>query len=204
MVSVGVSIGDDDANAVARRLLGTATDLDPKAAKAALASFAQLAVSEHIDWLLGRTRYRSLSELQIERIGAIFAEVMSTEIPTATRLYNDLGLSHGQAVYVARVLADRQLSTWRERARAALVEQVSAKLDQAKKNVNEGRAEADVQLNLSKLATRELESTFEQAFRGDPSINPPKRQTSVGDLNFMGVESGTVLALAKVLGLLGD
>jgi hypothetical protein len=59
-------------------------------------------------------------------------------------------------------------------------------------------------LNLSKLATRELESTFEQAFRGDPSINPPKRQTSVGDLNFMGVESGTVLALAKVLGLLGD
>jgi hypothetical protein len=203
MVSVGVSIGDDDANAVARRLLGSATDLDPKAAEAALASFAQLGVSEHVDWLLGRTRYRSLSELQTERIGAIFAAVMSTEIPTATRLYNDLGLSHGQAMYVARVLADRQLSTWRERARATLVEQISAKLEQATKNVDEDRAEADVQLNLSKLATRELETAFEQAFREDDVISPPKRLNSIGDLNFVGVESGTVLALAKVLGLLG-
>ncbi len=197
-----MSIGDDDARAVAKRLIGM--NGNPDTAADVIAAFAQLAVSEHVDWLLGRTRHRSLSEMQIDRIAAIFGQVLPTEVPTATRLYNDLGLSHGQAIYVARVLADRQLSTWRERALKDLIKQIAAKLDKARENVGNDRGEAELQLHLTKLATRELEAAFEQAFRDDELINPPKRQSSIGDLNFVAVASATVVALAKTLGLTGD
>jgi hypothetical protein len=204
MARFEVSIDDEEMEAIARRLLGaTAAQNDDgrDAAREAISAFAQLAFDEHLDWILGRTRYRSLSELQIERVAAIFDRITPTEIPSTTRLYNDLGLSHGQATYVARVLADRQLSTWRETARDELVAQIKGKLAKAKQNKDDGRGEAELQLTLSTLAIRELGLVFESAFAHDTLIAPWKRSSSVGNLQFISTESATVIALARELDL---
>jgi hypothetical protein len=202
-----VSIDDQEVEDIARRLLGaTALDGDENgdAARHAISAFVQLAFDEHRDWMLGRTRYRSLSELQIERVAAIFDRIAPTEIPSRTRLYNDFGLSHGQAMYVARVLADRQQSTWRDTARKQLVGEIAGKLAKAKENSAGGRGEAGLQLTLSTLAIRELELVFESAFGHDAPIAPWRRSGAVGNLHFIDVESATVIALARQLGLTVD
>jgi len=57
----------------------------------------------------------ALTDVMGGHISAMVDALPST-MPTSTRLYNDFGLSHGQATYVARVLADRELSSWRKSA----------------------------------------------------------------------------------------
>jgi hypothetical protein len=199
-----IPIDDEAVEAISRGLLGgTATQngMDSAAARDAVSTFVQLAFDEYRDWILGRTRYRSLSELQIERVAAIFNRIMPTEIPSTTRLYNDFGLSHGQATYVARVLADRQLSAWRQIARDELVAQIKGKVAKAKQNQEDGRGEAELQLTLSTLAIRELELVFEAAFTHDTLIAPWKRSNSVGNVHFIATESTTLIALARELDL---
>jgi hypothetical protein len=207
MATFEVSMADENVDEIAGRLLGArqpSNHLDNDATRDAISALAQLALDEYVDWMLGRTRFRSLSELQIERIATIYDRITRTEVPSKTRLYNDFGLSHGQATYVARVLADRQLSTWRDTARSELIAQLEGKLGKAEENSENGRGEAELQLILSTLAIRELELVFESAFADNTLIAPWKRSSSVGNLHFIAVESATVIALARQLGLSVD
>lgn len=197
-MALSVDLGDGDADDLAARILGR-KPTDSAERDAAVSSFAQLAVDEHVRWILGAERFRTLTELQTERVARLF-EGPANGRPSVSRLYNDLSMSHGQAGYVARVLADRLQGSWRVEAKGEVRTALTSVEPRARKNVEESNdPSAHLTVRMSSMAKREFELVFEQIVEGGEELGSPIAQQSVGDQRFISVESEVVLRVLEEL-----
>ena len=80
-----------------------------------------LAVGAWLSWLSGEKRYNSLTEQYTDWIEQIYKNLLpQTEAPSVDRLFNSFNVPYGQAQYIARVLTNRTLASWRAQAREEL------------------------------------------------------------------------------------
>jgi hypothetical protein len=84
-----------------------------------------LAVAEWLAWITGRRRSASLTDLEMDRIMALFERLEPTNEVQVGRLYNNFNLSFGRAQYLARAISDRQI----RRLNAAALLELIAELD---------------------------------------------------------------------------
>jgi hypothetical protein len=61
-----------------------------------LRDFRESALAEYVNWLVGRTRFTSLAELDTYRILHLFLDIR-VEVPTVESLVDEIGLSVGRA-----------------------------------------------------------------------------------------------------------
>jgi hypothetical protein len=144
-------------------------------------SIAQLAAESWIDLVAGRNRYRSLTEQYLNWLDKIYAHVLTDEEPSERRLYTRLHFPYGQAQYLARILREQHLGSWRKRSLHQLRAELEAKRTDAKKFVKDGRGEEQVALNISKGSKVELDNILgtlvERRVQG---ISPVKTVGSMG------------------------
>ena len=105
MANITIEVDEDDLSDLSRAFDGG--DRQELAVK-----FAGLALAEHLDWITGRARYRSLTEEHLARIERIYEDMLpETEAPSFNRLYNSFNLPHGQAMYLAERSPTRRYGT---------------------------------------------------------------------------------------------
>ena len=177
------------------KTFGATSDAD-KTRKAS--AFAANAWEEYFGWIAGTKRLRSLSELQVERIAALYQNadlVEPEESPTFERLYNDFHLAHGQALYACRVLFDQNLAKWRGKAREEIKRSLAAVRQTARTKVDRGDAQTTIAVTVSKLGGVELKQLFDNLWNADHAIILPQPGIRFGNAIGFDIPASTVLAL---------
>lgn len=159
--------------------------------------FAGIAVEELLGWILGEKRYRSVTELQISWIEQIYLSLFPDKMPKATVLYNSFNIPYGQATYIARVLAEKDLPAWRGRARNELKSRLEDQKEEAKSNVDAGGQDRFVkrQITVTKLASLELFRIATEIWEDDKSFKLPERRPGIGDVVNVDIPSVSILTL---------
>ena len=144
--------------------------------------FAQLAVESWIDWLSGETRYTSLTQQYADWIETIYVNLLpEDEPPSVDRLYNDFNIPFGQAQYITRVLNNKTLTHWRQKAIQQLKSAMENKLPEVDEWLANGESLLKAEITLDKLSYLELKSICDRLFRlnmGD--FIPPNYQSKGG------------------------
>lgn len=167
---------------------------DEEAAAGACERFAALAFRLFYDWITGAKRYRSLTEQYIEWVANIYTELLPPEeSPNVFRLYNKFNIPHGQATYICRVLNERALAHWRERAVAELRIALEEKREKAQGFVDKAEPERMMVVKVSNLASLELRNITNTLFSVDHSILPPTVSSSYGEIRSVSVPAQTLL-----------
>jgi len=134
-----------------------------------LNALAKMAADSWVDWLSGSKRYSSLTEQYADWAEDIYVSLLpEDEAPSADRLYNSFSIPYGQAQYIARLLNNKTLTQWRQRAMDQLKSRMEDKLAEADDILRSGDATVDVEVIMSKLAYLELRAIYERLFEEDP------------------------------------
>jgi len=143
---------------------------------------AELAVGSWVDWLSGQGRYTSLTEQYTEWIESIYVRILpKDECPTADRLYNSFNVPFGRAQYIARVLSDKTLTRWRQRAIERLRSAMATRLDEVEGWVKKGDGELNAEIRVDKLSYRELKGVCDRLFEQYPDeFVPPEYKLKMG------------------------
>ncbi len=107
VMDITISLGDEHLPAI-----DAAFDLaDATAAqkREAYKKFSLLATTLLSKWIAGSARYRSLTEMNIETVQALYEQLLTEEAPSADRLFNKFKLPPGQAAYIARFLMEKEV-----------------------------------------------------------------------------------------------
>src|SRR5271157_2790090 len=80
-----------------------------------LAKLVTLALTQWTTFLLGKRRFRSITELYIDWFGRVFEDILPDEEPDERALVERMNLPYGQAAYIARVLRERDASKSRSK-----------------------------------------------------------------------------------------
>jgi hypothetical protein len=72
-----------------------------------IASAVTLGFEQWLDTIIGRTRFRSMTELYIDWIHRIFSSILPQYDPDEKSLVSRFNMPYGQASYVARVISER-------------------------------------------------------------------------------------------------
>lgn len=192
-MKVQLDIDDERAADCVSRVLSR-RPVDEDEARQILEAVVAVALQEYFDWMSGDARYRSLTELQTERLQRLF-EGPALGRPLRNRLYNDFNLSYGSATYVARVLGDRLQTRWRAAAASELLEALSLQFDAARRNISQNDASAPLVIRLSTFAKREFDLVFEELISQGNELQNPTPQSSVGDLRYLAVASSSIVSM---------
>ncbi|RPI80456.1 MAG: hypothetical protein EHM41_22710 [Chloroflexi bacterium] len=145
--------------------------------------FAQLALNAWINWISGSKRYNSLTDQYMDWIEDCYTSLLSeNEAPSLDRLYNAFNIPYGQAQYIARVLNNKTMTRWRQKAICELKRVMAERLDDADKWVRTGREEANLEILVDHLAFLELKMTWERLFRDKREEFLLPRSYSVGNV----------------------
>jgi hypothetical protein len=184
-VEIKLSIDDEQADAIAAAF-------DRQADRGeACRLFASLALDHFYAWISGTRRYRSLTEQQAAWIEDIYERLLPpTEGPSVNRLYNSFNLSHGQAVYVSRVLADKALKQWRKQALKDLAADIEMIWPTANGHISKN--EKNRVVRTSKLSALELQRLSDEAWRADKSFISPAAKGGIGDQRVFEIAADSV------------
>jgi len=134
-----------------------------------LGALAQMAADAWVEWLSGNKRYSSLTEQYADWAEDISVSLLpEDEAPSADRLYNSFSIPYGQAQYIARLLNNKTLTQWRQRAMEQLKDRMGEKLGEADDILRGGDATVDIEVIMGKLAYLELRAIYERLFEEDP------------------------------------
>lgn len=86
-----LGLSDDERADLERALAASGTNLETR-----LQTLRDHALGEYVDWLTGRRRFNSVSELETFRILHLFLDIRQ-EVPTVDFLVGDIGMSAGRA-----------------------------------------------------------------------------------------------------------
>jgi len=162
----------------------------------ALQRFAVLAVTALTDWVTGKKRYRTLTEQYIDWVEQVYVELLpQDEAPSTDRIYNSLNMPHGQASYIARVLAAKTLVHWRQLATAELRTALQAVEKDARGYIKEGDQSQAISLQVGQVALNELTRVCSERWRRDRSYMMPQTAGGTGDCRFVSVPSCTIVDL---------
>jgi hypothetical protein len=168
---------------------------DPKVAT----KLAEFAITELVGWLSGKTVYRSLTEQQIEWTNKCLEIVHPEAAPSAQLLFNEFGVPHGRATYIARVLLEKRLSHWRQTAKTELKEAMKKKEKEAKKYVEAGDFFEPVSLVLSQAAFVELRALQSQAFVADSDLPMLTVNSGLPEMKTVSVPAKMFVAVLTLL-----
>jgi len=161
-------------------------------------AFAGLAFQELYGWISGATRYRTLTELHIKRVQDLFAAMLpANETPTVDKLYNDFNMTHGQAVYISRVLSEKNFLHWRQEAISQVKKAISDKKKSAEGQVNKGLPANTIEVRLRKLATRELMRIAERIGLQDELFLMPTPKSIASDTSAVAIPAQSIITLSK-------
>jgi len=164
-------------------LLNEAFDLGGKAAPEKAAdyqAFCKLVVALMTDWIAGKTRYRSLTESNIDIVQKLYEALLPDEPPSAQRLFNKFNLPPGQAAYIARVLSEKDQPKWRALALSELRMAVNQKFDETK-DVSNTR-DQEIQFEISKGASAQLKTVANDIKKTDgAAFEMPAYESAFGD-----------------------
>ena len=145
-------------------------------------TFCTLVVTLITDWISGNTRYRSLTEFNIETVQKLYEALLPDEAPSAQRLFNKFNFPPGQAAYVARVLSEKEQAKWRQVSLGELREAIKTAVESSKGVSKSQAGDEDVQLEISLGASRELQLVCNDIKRADKSaFEMPTYVGSLGD-----------------------
>ena len=178
-------IAQDDLEPL-RFALGSLTD-DTPASDAQLRAFACLAIRSWVDLVLGRKRYRSLTEQYIVWLEQLYSEVFSDEEPGDPRIRGRLSFPDGQATYLSRMLRDRQQLSWRRRALQELYTRLhndlaNPKVQEALRKSAE-TTERNIQLTKGQLV--ELKEIVNLLARSSTPLRRIKIEPTLGDVVYI-------------------
>jgi len=145
-------------------------------------TLAQLAVASWVDWLSGEERYTSLTQQYTDWVEAIYVHLLSENAPPSIdRLYNRFNIPFGQAQYITRVLSNKTLTHWRQKAVERLKSALLQKLDDVDEWLENGDATLRAEIILDKLSYLELRSVCDRLFQQNPDeVVPPDYQPKGG------------------------
>ena len=150
-----------------------------------------LAIASWTDWLSGSERYSSLTQQYTDWIEDIYINLLpEDEQPSVDRLYNYFNIPYGQAQYIARVLSNKSLTYWRERAVEKLKAAMEEKFAEVDKWINHKEFDLMAEIIIDKLSYLELKSTFERLFQTDPHSVVPPEVRSAGNLYSVQIQAG--------------
>jgi len=146
-------------------------------------TLAQLAIASWVDWLSGEKRYTSLTQQYTDWIEAIYLHLLpEDEPPSIDRLYNSFNIPFGQAQYITRVLSNKTLTHWRQRAVERLKSAMEKKLDDVNEWVKRGDATLKAEIIIDKLSYLELKSICDRLFQQNPDEIIPPEYSLAGSL----------------------
>ncbi len=158
--------------------------------------FAGLATTEHLNWITGRARHRSLTEEHLSRIQHIY-EVMipETEAPSFNRLYNSFNLPHGQAMYLARALGDMTLRHWRRQAIVDLLADLKRVEAQAQQRQEQQEGDKGINIRTSKMGALELSRMCDAEFKLDRNFIGVTPKGGVGDQRVVELAADSIFTI---------
>jgi hypothetical protein len=106
---------------------------DDKALAERLARLRKNALSEYVEWLTGRRRFNSLSELDTYRILHLFLDIRE-QVPTVESLVSEIGLSAGRATSLLSRLRYGEARALRKLAMREAHAELVRQLDAAQEN----------------------------------------------------------------------
>jgi hypothetical protein len=161
-----VEVNDDQVSSIVTAFgLGSLSEAERDRA---LKQFCQVAVKMQTEWIAGRARYRSLTDLNLQIVQELYETILPDEQPTPHALFNNFNLPYGQAAYLARVLAEKDIQKWRTAALKELALSVSDLMDE-KKDVNDKVAkDTFARLEISVAAARELKNVCDDIKKCEP------------------------------------
>lgn len=164
----------------------------------AMQIFADIAISEFLDWAMGSKRYRTLTEQYIDWIEQVYTNFFPEgETPSAERIYNSLNIPYGQAAYIARVLCAKTLAKWRSTATIELFETLKDNITSARAYVSQGEQFQAIQMQMSKMASIELQRICSAKRNKDRSYLLPQLGGSSGDYRFVSIPACTIVDLVQ-------
>ena len=175
---ITLEVSDDQLRHIERAFRGSRFDSLEETATV----LAELAVGSWVDWLSGQERHTSLTEQYTEWIESIYVRMLpEDERPTADRLYNCFNVPFGRAQYIARVLSDKTLTRWRQRAIERLRSAMETRLDEVEGWVKKGDGDLNAEIRVDKLSYRELKGVCDRLFEQYPDeFVPPEYQLRMG------------------------
>ena len=170
---------------------------DPESAANAL---AQLAMAAWLDWLSGEQRYTSLTQQYADWVEAIYLNLLlEEEAPSIDRLYNNFNIPYGQAQYITRMLNNKTMTFWRQRAIERLRAMMEEKLPQVEDNLAANDSWVPAELVVDKLAYLELRTVCDRLFELAPGeLLPPDYKTK-GGLYLVSIPAGSFKAILAEL-----
>lgn len=148
---------------------------------AQLEIIARLALDSWVNLFSGRKRYRSLTEQYLEWLDSIYTEVLTEEEPGERRLFSQCHFPYGQAQYLARILREQQIGTWRKKALRTLRQVLSDRVKEAKEWVKDSRGEERMVFQMSKGCRVELHAIMDSLLEADTKgISPVRPEGTMG------------------------
>jgi hypothetical protein len=141
----------------------------------------RLAVESWIDLFAGTKRYRSLTEQYLEWLDSLYTEVLTEEEPSERRLFSQCHFPYGQAQYLARILREQQMGTWRRKALQTLKQLLSDRLKEAKEWINDSRGDERMVFQMSKGCRVELYTIMDSLLEANTKgISPVRPEGTIG------------------------
>jgi hypothetical protein len=148
---------------------------------AQLESIARLALDSWVDLFSGRKRYRSLTEQYLEWLESVYTEVLTEEEPRERRLFSQCHFPYGQAQYLARILREQQIGTWRKKALTTLRQLLSDRLKDAKDWIKDSRGVERMVFQMSKGCRVELHTIMDSLLEANTKgISPVRPEGTMG------------------------
>ena len=170
-----------------------------------VSTFVGLATKAWLGWISGSERYNSLTEQYTHWVEQIYTSLLPRdEPPSPERLYSSFNIPYGQAQYIARVLGNKALTSWRMQAKVALLERLREKKPEvdewlnSEKSIKPSDARTD-HITLHRLGYQELKMELARLYRQDHEHVIPPRVHTEGNLVLVQISPLTFQAICKLL-----
>ena len=198
MATKKVSIEVDES--VFKSLAQRFPDLSDK--EKVVASLAKLALNEWEQWFGARLRPKSISVLNQERIRMIFADdkLYSGKRVTRGVLFNQFNLPYGEASYLERVFAERDLPDLTAAALTRIQDELEEQLSEWKKD-RDKKENQSFTIEVDKLGQRLLQAMMQKAKEDGKTMAPAENALNVHgyyNYTFSKEEAEIVIQIAKV------
>jgi len=168
-----------------------------------VASLAKLALSEWEQWFAARLRPKSISALNQERIQMVFEDqsLYSGKRVTRGLLFNQFNLPYGEASYLERVFAEKDIPDLSETALKSIYDDLDDQLKTWNKDKNR-KEEQEFTIEVDKLGQRLLQLIMQKAKETGKQMAPSENVLKVHgyyNYTFSKEEADVVLTIAKSL-----
>jgi hypothetical protein len=197
MATKKISIDVDDS--IIKSLGQRFPDLPDKEKLAA--SLAKLALYEWEQWFAARLRPKSISALNQERIQMVFGDqsLYSGRRVTRGLLFNQFNLPYGEASYLERVFAEKDIPDLSETALKSIHDDLDLQLKDWNKDKNK-KEDQEFTIEVDKLGQRLLQSIMQKAKETGKQMAPSENVLKVHgyyNYTFSKEEAEVVLTIAK-------